>query len=288
VFVVQRRHEPLAVLFSGTRPVLLTLAATVGIVALWRRSTWLITLDRRYFREAYDAQQILTRFVDELPSGGASNMIARACRELSDALHADVAALVSDDGQAVLRDEAGRWPPVATDTALIGLISSDLRPMDVDLTPGSPLARLPDTERLWLERGGFRLVAPMRRASGGLNGVFAFSAKRSGLPFTAADRRFISAVATAAGLARVGRGACPGMPEVLDVASERGDVVFLRRRGRDRRGPARAARSVQARAPDRRRRDGRRVSRRRSHTGAQGGHQDAAQGVNGRRGAAAS
>ena len=201
LFVVRHRDEPLVSLVAGLRPLLLGAAAVLGLVALSERHRWLLAVDRRFFREAYDAQQVLTRLVDDLPDRSAEELASRVRDELEQSLHATAAVFLANDANTSLRDPAGQWIPLAMDSALMSLVLGDPRPMDVDLGTGSPLNRLQPSERAWLAQGPFRLLAALRRSGGGLRGLLALGEKQSGLPFSQADRHFVAAIGSTAGLA---------------------------------------------------------------------------------------
>jgi hypothetical protein len=201
IFVIGHRDEPIVSLMTGPRPILLSSAAALGLVALSQRDRWLLALDRRYFRDAYDAQQILTRFVGGLPAQSAPAGADRVREELESSLHANASVFLLNEAQTSLRDVDGQLTPLAVDTPLVGLVLGDDHPMDIDVRPGTALGRLSEHERAWLAQGPFVLVAALRRAGEGLSGLVALTAKQSGLPYSTADRRLVSAVGAAAGLA---------------------------------------------------------------------------------------
>ena len=65
-YLVEHRQESLVTLLaSGSRPLLIG-SVVLGLLTLQLRSRWLEAVDRRYFREPYDARDILTRFMGEL------------------------------------------------------------------------------------------------------------------------------------------------------------------------------------------------------------------------------
>jgi hypothetical protein len=201
IFVVSHREEPLIALMSGPRPLLLGSAATLGVISMSRRNLWLLAVDRRHFRDAYDAQRILTRFVAGLSSQSSEDIAGQLRGELETSLHAEAAVFLANDAGTSLRDVASRWAPLAVDTPLVGLVLGADHPMDVDVRPGSTLGRLSEHERRWLAQGPFALVAGIRRANGAAGGIVALGAKRSGLPYSVRDRYLVSALGAAAGLA---------------------------------------------------------------------------------------
>lgn len=200
--LVTHRDEPLSALLSGPRTVVLVGATVFGLVALPMRNRSLLAVDRRYFREPYDAREVLARFVGELVASSPAELGTRVDREIDRALHADAILLAANDTRTALRDVAGVAPPLAGDATLTRLAIADPLPMEVDLAhPESPLRRLPEVERRWLDVTGARLIVALRGSDGALCGVLAVTAKRSGLAFAPVDRQLIGAVAAAASLA---------------------------------------------------------------------------------------
>ena len=200
-FVVSHPREPVIALLAGPRPLLLGSAALLGLVALSQRRRWLDAVDRRYFREAYDAQQILTRAVEGVTLESPAETATRVRDALEVSLHADVSIFVLNEAGTSLRDAHGDRPPLSVDTALVGLLLGDTRPMDIELAPGSMLWRLSEHERQWLRQGDYRLLVALRRAGGGANGMIALGPKRSGLPYSTRDRHLVSALAATTALA---------------------------------------------------------------------------------------
>lgn len=202
LFVAQHRDESLVSLLTGARrPAVLVSLAGVGMVALWLRPRLLAGLDRRYFREPFDAGRILERLMAQ-PAGCADDLGARLSDEVGRAFHARVDVLLIDETQTVLRDANARLQPLSAMTPLLTL--ADRADQVVDLTaPASQpwLDTLPDHERRWLAAGGISVVAPIGSHELGPVGLVALGARLSELPYTGEDRRFLGAVASAAGLA---------------------------------------------------------------------------------------
>lgn len=202
MFLYDHREEPLVTLMAGPRPVLLSSAAIIGVLTMRLRDRWLDAVDRRYFREPYDAQQILTRFVGNLQAETQEELAQRLKREVERALHADAELFIANEARTALRHAGGSLGALAANATLVELALNDLRPMDVDVDHAdSPLGRLPEAEKRWLAQGAFRLIVALRSGTGGVAGVLALSAKRSGLAYSVVDRHLLSAVAAASGLA---------------------------------------------------------------------------------------
>jgi hypothetical protein len=202
VVLYSQRDQALTTIFAGPRPLLMLGAAGLGLVAQRMRARWLDAVDRRYFREPYDAQQILARFVGDLQSENVEQLAARITDELERSLHVPAALFIANDAGTALRDVQGGLPALAASATLVDLLASDANPMDLDLSdPASTLQRLPDGEKRWIAATGARLLVVLKRADGDVTGVLVLAEKRSGLAFTRIDRQLISAVASAATLA---------------------------------------------------------------------------------------
>ena len=162
------------------------------------------TIDRRFFREHYDAQRILLTLASG--SGHARNLPELAtlvAAEVDRALHLHHVGLsIQDPEGAVLRDPQQHLPPLSTDSPLAALLAGSAAPLDVALEPDSPsaLARLPSGDRQWLEDTHAELLVPLRAGSGSLLGVMTLGHKRSELPFNADDRQLLTAVAASVAL----------------------------------------------------------------------------------------
>ena len=103
VFVFTHRDEPIAALMTGRRPIALVSFGLLGLVALNLRGTWLARLDRRYFRDAYDAQQLVTRVVGAVANDSPGEVVQRLRDAIGQALHADVEIFLVDDKRTALR-----------------------------------------------------------------------------------------------------------------------------------------------------------------------------------------
>jgi hypothetical protein len=196
------RARPLQELATGSP---LPAAALVVLVAiLFGRRPLLDAIDRRYFREQYDARRILVRLVDTSQQAQTARELASLITaEIDRALHLERASLLvcSDDG-ATFRDPSGRVRDLDTRGALGALILGDRTSLDVDLrAETSPLGRLPESEREWLIDAGARLIVPLFGVRSTPIGILTLGDKRSELPFTQEDRQLMMAVAASAALA---------------------------------------------------------------------------------------
>jgi len=162
------------------------------------------TLDRRFFREAYQQEQVLVQLIDEV--------------RLRDSL-ADIARLVSARIESVLHpaalhifykaeERSDRFetqssgdvlapPQLSEQRTLLGLLEHGTAirefPADVD-------AKLPASECNWLEALGIRLIVPITGARARLVGVLLLGARMSDEPYSATDLRRLHGIAAQIGL----------------------------------------------------------------------------------------
>jgi hypothetical protein len=176
--------------------------AIAAIVAHRQRRGWLDALDRRYFRERYDARQLVGRLVADIRHVGSVDLVApRAVAQLDAALHpSSVTLYVRKPGDAEFHALAG-VPPERAATPL----SSDLMLVRVMRVLGRPVAcgagstwleqQLPDTELDLLRRERIELIAPVALGPDRIEALLALGVKRSEEPYGREDLDLISAIA---------------------------------------------------------------------------------------------
>ena len=204
VLLFTHRHQSLAGLMSGPAGLLLTAIAVLGFAMLGLRRRTLAWIDRRFFREHYDAAQTLHALVE-----GSRNVADVAqleellLREVDRAFHLESGALlVRAPGADRLVSPSARCRPLAADSDLARLLAAEGSPLPVQLAgPDSVTRSLPREDRQWLADGGVRLLLPLVHDSGELSGILALGAKRSELPYTREDRLLLATVASSAGVA---------------------------------------------------------------------------------------
>ena len=195
----QNRHLPLSELLRDS-PVFVIGLVTAAAAFLCRRPL-LEAIDRRFFREQYDAKKILLDLVDLTQRAETTRDIVRLITaEVDRALHLErISLLLLHDDSNQLCDPEGRVRSLDADGALGSLIGGSHTPLDVDLSSdGSLLGRLPENEREWLADANTRLIVPLFGATERPLGVLALGEKRSELPFTQEDRKLMTAVAASA------------------------------------------------------------------------------------------
>lgn len=198
VMIYMHRELKVEDLFWGRRVLLLVAAAGLGLAAFRYRSKLLEAIDRRFFREQYDARQILTLVLQRIRSTHeVGALVELLCRGIDQALHLDgIAVLVEDRRAGALVDPRSRARRLDSTSPLAHLVGGARDSLTVDLeNPRSVVAGLPDADRHWLLDAGFRLIVPIVARDGSLLGLIGLGEKKSGLPFLGEDRKLLYDIA---------------------------------------------------------------------------------------------
>lgn len=214
LYLNAHRDQPLIEILSGQRAIWLIAAIVVGVASLQLREQLLRALDRRFFREPHDTGTLLTTLVSEELLTRTPDEIAVTLRtEVDRTLHARVDLFVADDDGVLLHDPFGERPPLPTSSTLLRLALADSHPMDLGRDTSAVLPRLPESDREWIDRGGYVLIAGIKKRHGEPAGVLALTAKRSELQYSPSELRSIVALAAPLALAiendRLSRGPEP-------------------------------------------------------------------------------
>ncbi len=180
--------------------------ALMGAIALALQSRQRLqtTLDRRFFREAYEQEQVLTHLIDEVRQqdslpGVAKLVSARVDSVLHPAsLHIFYRAQErsdSFDGHSSSGMVSG--VQLSAQQVLLRLLERDAAIRDV---PADVESALPPEEQQWLADLGVRLIVPIAGTRDQLVGVLLLGERKSEEPYSATDRRLLQGLATQIGL----------------------------------------------------------------------------------------
>ena len=170
-----------------------------------RRSRWLDALDRRLFRERYDACQLLRAVASQTRKSKDLRVAAEfTVAQVDAALHPEWLAIyhcaAADERFVILAakgDVVTSWPRRAS---LMDFVRTLKKPLETNLEPRSWLCEhLPADELEMLQGAAVSLIVPVRVDFPEPEIVFAFGAKRSGEPFSAEDKNLLEAVAESLG-----------------------------------------------------------------------------------------
>jgi tRNA A-37 threonylcarbamoyl transferase component Bud32 len=178
------------------------------LVAYQRRQVWLQWLDRKFFRERYDAQQLLHEVVREIRHAGSLGRVAtRVVACLESALHPEFVALLlrqstEETFTTLACSPAGqKVAPLSQETKLVGLLRLLGKPLEVSFSESGWLAQqLPAQEIHILKESRIGLLAPVGAAPGRQEALLVLGVKRSEEPYMAEDQDLVMTIASSLAL----------------------------------------------------------------------------------------
>ena len=183
------------------------LALVAGVAHVKRRG-WMQALDRRFFRERYNAQKVLRELVEEIRGAGSLEEEApRAVARIESALHPEFAALlVRTPGEARYRCLAvapagAAVSGVDAGSKLVGLMRVLGKPLHASASDSSWLrSQLPHEETDFLRDARIELLVPVALGPNAIEALLVFGPKRSEEPYGAEDQELLLAIAGALAL----------------------------------------------------------------------------------------
>ena len=223
----------------GTRaPVYLAAAAGV-MIAQWQRRRWLDALDRRFFRERYDAQRLLRCVADEVGRlRSVHQAAALVVEQVELALHPRFVTLLSrmpgdDTYRVVATAPATAGPALLPGGAKLFALARVLgTPFDVSAAGVDWLsAHLPATEAAMVGALGLELIVPIDLGADRADAILALGARRSDEPYASEDQELLwtiaQSLAVIVGRERTGRSMddvfeeCPQCGRCYDAGTSR-------------------------------------------------------------------
>jgi hypothetical protein len=172
--------------------------------ALQSRQQLQTSLDRRFFREAYQQEQVLVQLVDEVRQRDSLAEIARlVSTRIDSVLHPTSLHIFyraqerSDTFEGHSSSDSLISHQLSQQQVLLRLIEDAKAICDV---PSDVNETLPDSERRWLEQLGVRLIVPITGTRDRLVGVLLLGERMSDEPYSATDRRLLQGIAAQIGL----------------------------------------------------------------------------------------
>jgi hypothetical protein len=203
VDILMHGRQPLAQILAARAAPYLSIAALASVAYVYRRR-WLDQLDRRFFRERYDARRILSRLVTDVRQVGSFHGVAgRVTAAIESALHAEFAAILArgrDDThyRAVAITPPGLalapWPAASTLMQLVSVLDKPMQGGAGDR--GWLQHHLPADEAALLRASRVDCLVPISpRAPEIGRAVLLLGAKRSEEPYGSEDLELIGAIA---------------------------------------------------------------------------------------------
>jgi tRNA A-37 threonylcarbamoyl transferase component Bud32 len=200
-------NQPLADILLS-RGWVYAVVAGLAWTAHHQRTRWLDALDRRFFRERYDAQRLMLRVVEEIRRAeGLEGIAPNVVAHVASALHPEyVALLVREPGERAYRTlasvPAGGIPlSLSGESKMAALVRLLGKPLDVG--PGQSgwiRQQLPAEEADLVRCARAGLLVPVATPAAGPEVLLALGVKRSEEPYSGEDQAFLSAVAANLGL----------------------------------------------------------------------------------------
>jgi tRNA A-37 threonylcarbamoyl transferase component Bud32 len=194
--------QPIVAVFRARGWMYVALAALAAI-AYTRRQNWLEALDRRFFREQYDARRLLREIVEEVRVARSFEQEApRVVTRIEAALHPEFAALLACDPRetsyrTLAAAPIGKNPPLLRkESKLLSLMRLLGKPLEVPQTESGWLQhQLPHEETEFLLRARIDLLVPISTDPEGTEALLALGAKRSEEPYSSEDQDLLVAIA---------------------------------------------------------------------------------------------
>ncbi|MBI2689985.1 MAG: SpoIIE family protein phosphatase [Acidobacteria bacterium] len=194
------------------RPRILQVAAigTFVVLALQRAAEWLTKwVDRRFFREAYNAEVVLANLSDDVRTMVETKLLLeKVATRISEALHVDrIALLLREGGQFqpayAMGFDHGTSAPLPESARTAEVLRRDRAPLRVYMDDSNSWIYregLSGEETAWLWATGAELLLPLA-VKDKLLGFVSMGRKRSEEPYTGNDLKLLQSVAVQTGLA---------------------------------------------------------------------------------------
>ncbi|HWB29439.1 MAG TPA: protein kinase [Vicinamibacterales bacterium] len=190
------------------RGVVYGLIAAVTLLAFLRRRAWLDALDRRFFREGYDARRLLQTLIAEMRQAGTFARTApKAAEQIDAALHPEfVAILTCADAAAPFETVAcvpASQPPLSLRSSMTMVQAMRVLKRPMDAACGESVwwqRQLPRDEIDLLRDQRIDLIVPVVHDHG-RDILLVLGAKRSEEPYSGEDHELLAAVADSLALA---------------------------------------------------------------------------------------
>jgi hypothetical protein len=188
--------------FGARAPVYAGLVV-LALVATRQRRRWLDALDRRFFRERYDARTLLHSVVEEVRRSGSLQLAAPlVVEQIERALHPQFVTVLARESDFAAYRAVATAPPSAgpaelpADAKLCALAHVLGRPLDLSKAGAAWIAdRLPPEEAALVDRVGLELLVPVDTGSGRPDAVLALGARRSDEPYAGEDQQLLWTIA---------------------------------------------------------------------------------------------
>ena len=177
-------------------------------LAYAQRQTWLSELDRRFFRDQYDAQTLFKQVMDDIRrAANVEEVSTSVVSRVVEAFHAEFCALLVRKPEEPLYRVVAAAPAgsltahLPATNKLIPLVRMLDRPVPIMLAESGWLGQqLPQVDKDFLHNARIDLLVPVALAEGSTEALIVVGAKRSEEPYSTEDTGLLENVASAVAL----------------------------------------------------------------------------------------
>ena len=202
--LITHKGQPFGTLLSahGWAYALLVVAA---LVAHAKRSQWMEALDRRFYREQYDAQRLLRQTVDQIrASSNVADVVPKVVAQLEQALHPEFVAILMRERRGPGFRSIASAPPgvqphgLRAESKLMAAFRLFAKPLQTSAGESGWLwQQLPREDTNFLHDAHIDLMVPIAIAPHGPEALMVLGPKKSEEPYGSEDQELLSGIGSA-------------------------------------------------------------------------------------------
>jgi serine/threonine-protein kinase len=205
--LIAHQDQPFGILLSA-HGWAYAVMGVAGVVAHKKQSRWMDLLDRRFYREHYNAQQLLIRTVEEVrASSNLADVATTTVTLIEQALHPEFVAILMREASEPLYHCIASAPPqvcprgLSADSKLMSVFRLFAKPLQISLAESGWLKQqLPSDETTFLRDARIDLMVPIAIAPHGREALMVFGMKKSEEPYSNEDQEILSGICRALAL----------------------------------------------------------------------------------------
>lgn len=206
-YAFSRRQDPLVAVVAQAPPGLVA-AVAAGFLGLQFRQKLLQSLDKRFFRQQYDAQEVLAPLIEQSRTVESPEALVQLLEtQIGVALQIErIEILLTDRSKSQLLSLRDAVRPLELAGGLVSAAAGSGGCLRVEANrDGSMRHTLSTEDEEWISDGAFDLLVPLLGSDGAVLGLICLGQKRSELLFSGEERQLLSAIASSAAATLEGR-----------------------------------------------------------------------------------